>query len=1048
MPNVIDTAYVKVLPDVAQLAPQIKSSVNRALAGVSEGANKSIRSVDDVAKRTTTNVGGHFTRMGNIITTSMSGISRTVTAPLAAATTVAKYGALALGGVAVAGGLMAGSAIKAGLQTAAAMEQAQISFSTLLGSGQKAQVFLADLADFAAKTPYELPGLIDASRQLIGAGLNAKQTKQALVDYGDATSALGIGQDGFNRIMLATSQALASGTLHAGDLLQMTEAGLPVWKLLSEALHKPVSEVRKLSENGQLLTADVLPKLEAQMHHDYGGAMSKQSQTLAGLWSTLMDTFHQGMAKAILPLEPVLRNVIPKAADFLGKALSGLGDGFAAFIAWTKAHWPEISQVFQVVGRVVMNIIHDMGAVFSFLRENVFMPIISWVMAHWPTIQAVIETVAHAINVALNAVVTWVVANWPRIGQIVDFVAGIFRAVVAWIVANWPQISATFQRVWSFIQPVLMNLWGLLQAIWNSILKPLVAWVQANWPTISTVFRIAFIAIGLILATFMIALRLVAATLTWLVNTIIGPLMRLWLLMITAAINSAIAIMRFLVTVAQTVAGAIVAAWNFLWRNSVSIFNAIKNAVLTAWNALTGGIKAAWNTVSSFLVNAWQKLVGTAASWWGKITGAISTAWNGVVAAVQGVWNRVVGVFVTGVNWVIDHIINPFIGLLNGALGWLGVHISKVGDIGNPGAPSGGGGTPGPAAAHGGGFAKGGVVPGYAPGQDRVHAMLSPGEGVLVPETVRGLGGAAGISALNEMFTGRTRGRYATPGSYQFGGIIHAVGSVLSNAAGGIVHVIRDVTADIALGALHVAEAPIKALLHFAPPFARDIGEGLFKFINDKIEAFIRGHAKKPEAAGGGTSIPGNTSGTQLDWVFAAEKATGTPASWTAAILRRIMFESGGNPNAQNNWDSNAQAGDPSRGLMQTIMSTFTAYHQAGTSWNIFDPVANIAAAINYIKARYGSIFAIDPPVQGYATGGPVNRTGLAYLHRGEEVLANGAAQKYRNGEPAPIVELGPGTIRALAQAMAQLVVQMDGREVATLVTKYQGLQERKGVRR
>jgi hypothetical protein len=58
--------------------------------------------------------------------------------------------------------------------------------------------------------------------------------------------------------------------------------------------------------------------------------------------------------------------------------------------------------------------------------------------------------------------------------------------------------------------------------------------------------------------------------------------------------------------------------------------------------------------------------------------------------------------------------------------------------------------------------------------------------------------------------------------------------------------------------------------------------------------------------------------------------------------------------------------------------------------------VANIAAAINYIKSRYGSIFAIDPPVQGYGSGGTVGRTGLGWLHQGEEVLANGPAQAVR----------------------------------------------------
>jgi SLT domain-containing protein len=60
---------------------------------------------------------------------------------------------------------------------------------------------------------------------------------------------------------------------------------------------------------------------------------------------------------------------------------------------------------------------------------------------------------------------------------------------------------------------------------------------------------------------------------------------------------------------------------------------------------------------------------------------------------------------------------------------------------------------------------------------------------------------------------------------------------------------------------------------------------------------------------------------------------------------------------------------------MQTIPGTFTAYHQAGTSWNITDPVANISAGINYIKARYGSIFNVQQanpnlPPKGYDSGG------------------------------------------------------------------------------
>lgn len=53
-------------------------------------------------------------------------------------------------------------------------------------------------------------------------------------------------------------------------------------------------------------------------------------------------------------------------------------------------------------------------------------------------------------------------------------------------------------------------------------------------------------------------------------------------------------------------------------------------------------------------------------------------------------------------------------------------------------------------------FARGGIVPGYAPGIDRVPALLSPGEGVLVPEAVRMLGARA-VANLNKLASGGRR---------------------------------------------------------------------------------------------------------------------------------------------------------------------------------------------------------------------------------------------------------------------------------------------------
>jgi hypothetical protein len=76
---------------------------------------------------------------------------------------------------------------------------------------------------------------------------------------------------------------------------------------------------------------------------------------------------------------------------------------------------------------------------------------------------------------------------------------------------------------------------------------------------------------------------------------------------------------------------------------------------------------------------------------------------------------------------------------------------------------------PPPAAPGAGPFAgpygaDGMVVPGYAPGHDIVNAVLAPGEGVLIPEAVRGLGGASGVYGLNSMFRKNLSRRYYADG--------------------------------------------------------------------------------------------------------------------------------------------------------------------------------------------------------------------------------------------------------------------------------------------
>lgn len=148
---------------------------------------------------------------------------------------------------------------------------------------------------------------------------------------------------------------------------------------------------------------------------------------------------------------------------------------------------------------------------------------------------------------------------------------------------------------------------------------------------------------------------------------------------------------------------------------------------------------------------------------------------------------------------------------------------------------------------------------------------------------------------------------------------------------------------------------------------------------------------------GGDTSDindPGGQGGGVGRWADTVRKALTmlhqpTSGAMVNTVLRRMKQESGGNPRAVNNWDVNARRGDPSKGLMQVIGSTFRAYAMKGFNKNIFDPLSNILASMRYAIARYGSLSKAYNKAGGYAQGGTIvpeyDDGGL--IHKGTQLI-------------------------------------------------------------
>lgn len=210
--------------------------------------------------------------------------------------------------LAVLGGIGAGLAALgvASVKAGASLQSTKTAFTNMLGSAEKAQDFLGKMQDFAAKTPFEFSQVSQAAQKFIAFGFSAEQVIPTLTAVGDAAAGVGLGAEGINRITLALGQMAAKSKVQAGEMIQLTETGIPAWKMLADQIGVSVPEAMSMVSKGAIDAATGITALVSGMEQSFGGMMDQQSQTISGTWSTLMDGLEQSAAQVGLQIAEAL----------------------------------------------------------------------------------------------------------------------------------------------------------------------------------------------------------------------------------------------------------------------------------------------------------------------------------------------------------------------------------------------------------------------------------------------------------------------------------------------------------------------------------------------------------------------------------------------------------------------------------------------------------------------------------------------------------------------------------------------------------------------
>jgi tape measure domain-containing protein len=1010
---------VPVRPDLAGFPQATRAQLENAFRQVTP-------TVESNAKR-------HGSRFGSVFG---SGVGETINSKLSPALAGVgdEFGAFSgaalgpLGAVTAGVGLLAGQAVNMGVRTAASMEQAQIGFETLLGSADKAGTFLRDLQQFAAQTPFELPGLIESSRTLLGVGLDANQTKAALLAFGNASSAVGVGQENFQRVMIALSQSIGTGRFQTEELNQVTENGIPIWTILSRAMGKPVPELRSLAQHGKLLTSTTLPLLEKQMNKDYGGAMERQSRSLSGVWSTFMDTLNIGMANVMRPLIPLMTTGLTGATNILSTALSAIprmfsnttaaGQQFTALIrgiaSWVTG---DLVPAFQVMyARVLPQVQAAMQSVGQAFAEHQDV-----IQALGAVLQGIGWVITRILVPALGIIVVMLV---QQVAAAIRILLGVGSAVVGAITAmnNFGAavnagVTAAYNAVVNFTVNAARAVTGWAVSAYNAVV---------GWST--SVYR---------------AMSGFGAS----VNNAI-----------TGAFRGAAS---WLVNVGATIINGLITGWNTIAPHLAIAAGHTRDGILIVFRAAGSWLLGAGRAILQGLLNGLNAMFGPTASliggfvsryliapmarsitWWlgpgrqiitGLITGA-RAMFATVASTVSGFISRyLVAPFSRSVTWLVTGGRNTITGLINGARALFGTVSSTVS-----------------------GFISQRII---APFSRSISWLVTGGRNIIsglisgMSSVARGIASwiqSHVVSPITGMFRGAFN--FIFNGGYNiirglYSGITSALGSVRnwvsSHITTPIINAVRyffgisspsRVMAGIGG---HLIAGLIQGLVRTKPvQFIGKIFGGmpqaLGAIVNKGLIAITSLPGKALSALGSlagkiggvvGSLFSGGGGGGQTfgrgvsQWstvVLQALQMLGQPASWLGTVLNRMNRESGGNPTIVNTNDINWQRGTPSVGLMQVIGPTFAANAGPfrntgpflyGTSTN---PLANVYAGLRYALGRYGSLAALNRP-GGYDAGGwlPPGGVGMNLTGRPERVLDPQQSEAYSRGG-------GGGNVRVL----------------------------------
>lgn len=577
-----------------------------------------------------------------------------------------------------------------------------------------------------------------------------------------------------------------------------------------------------------------------------------------------------------------------------------------------------ISEAVAPILETLVPIIQKVAKWFSGLSETskTIIVVIGGIAIVISQLLPILAVVAGGIAAAGGAMAFLTGVLLPVTGIIAGIIA-VVAAVVA-VIKNWGDITDWLSEKWNAFKDWMSGLWDTISEK-----------IQDVWSGIKDFFADIWQQIY---------------------NVIEGPLK-----FIEGTIGAVMyAIYAVIYTVWEVIKFALEKAWKWISDTASAVFVPVANFFSDIWNGIKDTATGIWNSIKDTLGGIWGSIKQNAMD-------AFSSVWKFIKDGFNNLKDTLGGI----VKGIANAIVKPIGGAVNGVINGVNWVLDKVGSDMQfkewpiPKFASGTGGiqknTLGIVNDQKGSTYKEMIVPPHG------KPFIPEGRDVVLP-----LEKGTKIMPANQTKTFLEELPHFANGIGEFfGGIWDTVKDFTGNAWDYITHPSKIV---------QIAIDKFTDLSGAFEPWI-SVAKGAVSTVFDSVVGFVKGIFDTQ------SNVNYNPSAGVEQWRTLAIRALQMTGQYSEANLERLLYqmqtESGGNPNAINNWDINAINGTPSKGLMQVIDPTFRAYAMAGYDKNIYDPLSNMLASIRYAVSTYGSLAAAYRGV-GYEDGiGDINLSDL-----------------------------------------------------------------------